>query len=297
MARIRPTLHGSQLGGGNLSFEEKVVLAGRTGYPAVDFSLAEAHAYGDNAKVRNLLDANGVVPGTIGGVVRAGVFSPEEEFATALEHVHALAADVVALGGSTTGGGISRFAAMPKAEAWPIAVERLKRMDAALDGTGVRIGLEFLGCPVYKPETITHWTSRGETHPFIQSLAETNEILHEVKSRNVGITLDSYHWYGSDGTIAQIRETPGAWITLLHINDGKSDVARHDLHDFDRIMPGEGNFPLADWLSAISHTGFDGFVALEVLGPRMAGIAPEPYATAGLDSLRPIYAKAGLSLT
>ena len=28
--------------------------------------------------------------------------------------------------------------------------------------TGVTIGLEFLGCPVYKPDTIAHWTGRGD---------------------------------------------------------------------------------------------------------------------------------------
>ena len=296
MARIRPTLHGSQLGGGSLSFEEKVVLAGHAGYPGVDFGLNEAHAYGDTAKVRALLDHNHVVPGTIGGVVRAGLFSPEAEFAAALEQIHANAAEVVALGGNVTGGGVPRFTAVSKAEAWPVAVERIKRLDAALDGTGVTIGLEFLGCPVYKPDTIAHWTGRGEVHPFVQSLAETNELLHEAGSRNVGITLDSYHWYGSHGTLEQIRETPGHWISLLHINDGKADVDRDHLHDFDRVMPGHGNFPLAAWLQAISSTGFDGFVALEVLGPAMEGVAPAAYAAAGIEALTAVYAEAGLSL-
>jgi sugar phosphate isomerase/epimerase len=130
----------------------------------------------------------------------------------------------------------------------------------------------------------------------VQSLAETNELLHEAGSRNVGITLDSYHWYGSHGTLDQIRETPGHWISLLHINDGKADVDRDHLHDFDRVMPGHGNFPLAPWLQAISSTGFDGFVALEVLGPAMEGVAPAAYAEAGIQALTAVYAQAGLSL-
>lgn len=296
MARIRPTLHGSQLGGGSLSFEEKVALAGHAGYPGVDFGLNEASAFGTADAVRALLDRHHVVPGTVGGLFRAGILSPEADFASAISQVRDLAAQVVALGGNVTGGGVPRFTALPKAEAWPVAVDRIKRLDDALEGTGVTIGLEFLGCPVYKPETIAHWTSRGEVHPFVQSLAEMNELLHEAGSRNVGNTLDSYHWYGSHGTLAQIRETPGRWISLLHVNDGKANVARDDLHDFDRVMPGTGNFPLADWLQAISSTGFDGFVALEVLGPSMAGVAPGAYAQSGLDALRPVYASAGLSM-
>lgn len=296
MARIRPTLHGSQLGGGSPSFAEKVALAGSAGYAGIDFGLPEARAHGDAATVRGLLDRHGVVPGTIGGLFRAGILSPEADFANAIAQVRELAAEAVALGGHVTGGGVPRFVSMPKAEAWPVAVDRVKRLDDALEGTGVTIGLEFLGCPVYKPETIAHWTGRGDVHPFVQSLAETNELLHAAGARNVGMTLDSYHWYGSHGTLEQIRETPGRWISLLHVNDGKADVDRDHLHDFDRVMPGQGNFPLAAWMQAISATGFDGFMALEVLGPAMAGVGPEAYAQAGLEALRPIYAEAGLAM-
>ena len=163
-------------------------------------------------------------------------------------------------------------------------MERLRRLDETVCDTGLRLGLEFLGVRSLHPD-------RG--HFFIHNLAAALDFLEEAQVEASGLTVDSYHCHASGATFKQLRQTPAERITLLHINDAKP-VPLEDLDDQDRLMPGEGIIDLAGWLQAIAATGFDGTIALEVLGPRLADLDPDACAQQGITSLRSVFAEAGL---
>jgi sugar phosphate isomerase/epimerase len=281
--RIRPTLHGSQLRGAKLSLEEKAALAAAAGYPGLDLTLAEVRAAGGPAAVRALLARYGVAPATIGGVFTARLTDPAAEFEAALAAVTPNAREAAALGALRTGTVLPGRVDEPREHLWPVVVERLRRLDAALDGTGVRLGVEFIGVRTLRLE---------RPHPFVQSMAEANQLLDEAGVRHVGLTLDSYHWYAAGDTLETIRQTPPERIVILHVNDAKA-LPRDQLLDQDRLVPGEGVIPLVDWLRAIGDTGFEGFLAMEVLGPRLAGLAPEESARLGLEAMARLLAAAG----
>jgi sugar phosphate isomerase/epimerase len=162
----------------------------------------------------------------------------------------------------------------------------VRQVDAALAGSGVRLGVEFLGVKTLLPD---------RPFPFVQSMAEANRLLDEAGATQVGLTLDSYHWYAAGDTLETIRQTPAARLVLLHINDAKPGP-REALLDADRLVPGEGVIPLADWLRAIDATGFDGFVGVEVLGPRLAAADAETNARIGREALSRVAEQAGLTL-
>src|SRR6266542_2451130 len=271
--RIRPTLHGSQLRGAKLSLEEKAALAKKYGYPGLDFSLGEVRSAGGPEAVRALLAKHGLEASTVGGVFGARLTDPDAEFEAGLEKVAENAREVAAAGGQRTGTVLPCRTDLPKDEQWVRVVDRIRRVDRALAGTGVRLGMEFLGVKTLRLE---------QPHPFVQSMAEANRLLGETGARNVGLTLDSYHWYAGGDTLETIRDTPAEWIVLLHVNDAK-DLPREQLMDQDRLLPGEGVIPLADWLKAIAATGFDGFIGMEVLGPRLADVDAETCAREGMD--------------
>jgi len=281
--RIRPTLHGSQLRGAKLSLEEKAALAAAVGYPGLDLTLAEVRAAGGPAAVRALLARYGVAPATIGGVFTARLTDPAAEFEAALAAVTPNAREAAALGALPTGTVLPGRVDEPREHLWPVVVERLRRLDAALDGTGVRLGVEFIGVRTLRLE---------RPHPFVQSMAEANQLLDEAGVRHVGLTLDSYHWYAAGDTLETIRQTPPERIVILHVNDAKA-LPRDQLLDQDRLVPGEGVIPLVDWLRAIGDTGFEGFLAMEVLGPRLAGLTPEESARLGLEAMARLLAAAG----
>ncbi len=281
--RIRPTLHGSQLRGARLSLEEKAALAAACGYPGLDLTLGEVRAAGGPAAAREVLARYGVVPATVGGVFTARLTDPAAEFEAALAAVTPNAREAAALGGLRTGTVLPGRTDEPKERLWPVVVERLRRLDAALDGTGVRLGVEFIGVRTLRLE---------RPHPFVQSMVEANRLLDEAGVRHVGLTLDSYHWYAAGDTLETIRRTPAERIVILHVNDARA-LPRDQLLDQDRLVPGEGVIPLIDWLRAISETGFEGFLAMEVLGPRLAGLAPQECARLGMDALSRLLAAGG----
>jgi sugar phosphate isomerase/epimerase len=283
---IKPTLHGSQLRGGTLSLVEKAALAQRFGYPGVDFSLAEARAFpGGPSAVRDLLARHGLQGSTVAGILGVRLTDASDaEFDEALGRVRANAQDAAACGGTRTGTGLPCRADAPKDALWPAVVGRIKRLDEALDGTGMRLGVEFIGVKTLRLE---------KPHAFVQSMVEANRLLDEAGARNVGLTLDSYHWYAAEDTLETIHQTPAERIAILHVNDAKPLPPR-ELLDADRVLPGEGVIPLAEWLRAIAGTGFDGFIALEVLGPRLAGLSPEACARLGKETVGAAFAAAGM---
>ncbi|HEU5317719.1 MAG TPA: sugar phosphate isomerase/epimerase [Chloroflexota bacterium] len=275
---IRLTLHGSQTRG--LSLDERAALARKHGYQGLDFSLADVDAAGGPDAIRDLLSRHGLSASTVGGVLGAQVTVPDEEWAPALAQVREKAQRAAAAGGTRTGTVLPCRTDEPKDTLWPRVVQRIRQVDEALDGTGVRLGMEFLGVKTLRLE---------RPHPFVQSMAEANTLFAEAGARNVGHTLDSYHWYAGNDTLDTIRSTPAERIVLLHVNDAK-DLPREQLMDQDRLLPGEGVIPLADWLRAIDSTGFDGFIALEVLGPRLAEVDAEERARLGKETIAPLLA-------
>ncbi|HET7770682.1 MAG TPA: sugar phosphate isomerase/epimerase, partial [Chloroflexota bacterium] len=253
------------------------------GYQGLDFSLGDIQSAGGPSAVKEILAKHGLEPSTVGGVLGAQVVVPEEEWAPALAQVREKAQQAAAVGGTRTGTVLPCRADDPKETLWPLVVKRIKQLDEALEGTGVRLGMEFLGVKTLRLE---------RPHAFVQSMAEFNQLLEEAGAKNVGITLDSYHWYSAGDSLETIEQTPAERIVLLHVNDAK-DLPREQLMDQDRLLPGEGVIPLADWLRAIDSTGFDGFIALEVLGPRIAEMDAEERARIGKETIGPLLAALG----
>ncbi|MCL4544996.1 MAG: sugar phosphate isomerase/epimerase [Chloroflexi bacterium] len=277
MSRIRATLHGSQVREQKFALEEKIALAARHGYAGVDFSLGEVEQqFGSDTKaVRALLARYHVDAAAVGGVLGAHLFAAGDEWAVALRRLSQRAGAAASIGATRTGTVLWNRTFHPKVEAWSTVVTRIREVDQALAGTGVRLGVEFLGVRSLHPE---------RPHVFVQSLVEMNHLLDEAGAANVGITLDSYHWYAAGDTLETIQQTPAQRIVLLHINDAKN-VPKDELVDNDRLLPGEGVIPLAAWLDVIKSTGFDGFAGLEVLGPRLAGMDADACARIGIASL------------
>lgn len=280
MGNIRLTLHGSQLRGATLSLAERAALAQRHGYPGLDFALGDIPAGDGAAGVKDILARHGVQPSTVGGVLTAQVIAPEAEWRPSLEQVRSNAQQIAQVGGTRTGTVLHCRVDDPKETLWPLVVQRIQQLDQALNGTGVRLGMEFLGVKTLRLD-----------HPytFVQSMAEINQLLDEAGAKHVGITLDSYHWYSAGDSLETIQQTPAERIVLLHVNDAKP-LPREQLLDADRILPGEGVIPLADWLRAIDSTGFDGFIALEVLGPRFADLPFDERVRAGTQTVGPLLA-------
>jgi sugar phosphate isomerase/epimerase len=152
--------------------------------------------------------------------------------------------------------------ALPSTDANPahfmaVATRRLRVCAEVLDAYGIRLGIEFVG-----PHHLrTRWKN-----PFIWDLDSTLDWISAINKSNVGLLLDTIHWYTTGGSIEDISKLDASQIVHVHVNDAPA-VPVPEVMDNDRLLPGDGVIDLVSFLRALRDTGYSGVVAQEVLTP------------------------------
>src|SRR3954471_6656066 len=107
-----------------------------------------------------------------------------------------------------------------------------------------------------------------EPHPFgpVSSIPAGLEMLECAGSR-AGLLIDSWHFFFGDNTWADLEQVPLDRIAYLQFDDAPKLVSADLMSETmnRRVMPGEGTFELARFVSALLDRGFDGLVSVEVL--------------------------------
>lgn len=106
----------------------------------------------------------------------------------------------------------------------------------------------------------------GQTDCSVQTLGLAREIVERVDRPDVGMVLDSFHFYAGRSTMESIGEIDPAKLYVFHINDAE-DRPREDLNDSHRLYPGLGILPLRELTANLKAVGFDGVVSVEIFRP------------------------------
>jgi len=80
---------------------------------------------------------------------------------------------------------------------------------------------------------------------------------------NVGIMMDTFHYFKSNIPLEEIRAIPVEKLLIVHINDSP-DLPRGELNDSHRVYCGEGAIPLVEELRALKRMGYGGFLSVEI---------------------------------
>lgn len=148
---------------------------------------------------------------------------------------------------------------------WRLHLSRLSLVADLLADAGLRLGLEYIG-----PKTF--WST--ERFPFIHSIREARELIAETGADNVGLILDSYHWYTAGDTVDDLRTLTDADIVSVDINDARDDRERDEQQDLDRRLPyATGVIDLDGFMGAVRAAGYSGPVKVE---PFMKELAEQP---------------------
>ncbi len=97
----------------------------------------------------------------------------------------------------------------------------------------------------------------------INNLSIAMEIIRKTGCQNIGVLLDTFHFYVGGSTINDLEKLPLEDIALVHINDSK-DKPRNVLTDLDRIFPGDGIIPLEQILAVLKNKGYSGYLSVEI---------------------------------
>lgn len=143
--------------------------------------------------------------------------------------------------------------------------ERLALAAEILADAGIRLGLEYIG-----PKTF--WST--ERFPFVHSLGEARELIAATGADNIGLILDTYHWYTAGESVADLRVLTATDVVAADINDAREDRERDEQQDLDRRLPGTtGVIDLAGFTGVLHDIGYDGPVKVE---PFMKSLAERP---------------------
>jgi 2-keto-myo-inositol isomerase len=118
------------------------------------------------------------------------------------------------------------------------------------DRHGVGLAFEFL----------------GQTDCSVQTLEHANEIVGRVARANVGLVIDSFHFYAGGSTIESIDSLDPDRLFIFHINDAEP-LSREVLEDKHRLLPGLGILPLKEIVGALRRIGYDRVASVEIFRP------------------------------
>ncbi len=163
---------------------------------------------------------------------------------------------------------------------------RFREIARVLDSAGVRIGIEYVG-----PKT--GWAS--QRYPFIHTMAEMRDLILEIGQNNVGLVLDSWHWYHAGDTGADIQALRASDVVSVDLNDAPAGVAKDQMVDNKRELPAAtGIIDTKTFLQSLKHIGFVGPVRAEPFNEAVRRMSPDDSAAAAAEALRKTFADAGI---
>ncbi len=142
-------------------------------------------------------------------------------------------------------------------------------------GFGVRLALEFRGA-----------------NTFCASLDTAVRLVEACGEPNVGLCFDVFHYYTGPSKAEDLDlMTPRnlAWVQVSDL----SGVPRELATDADRILPGDGDLPLAAILGKLRERGYDGYVSLELMNPTLWQMKPSQVAELGAAALERVLPAGG----
>jgi len=133
--------------------------------------------------------------------------------------------------------------------------DRLHQCAQILGDYGQKLGLEYVS-----PRTL--W--RSERHPFLHTLSEMRELTVAIGANNLGIQLDSWHWFNAEEKGKDLLTLRGTDVVTVDLNDAPHGLTLDRYRDDHRELPAAtGVIPVAEFLSALLQIGYDGPIQAE----------------------------------
>jgi len=120
----------------------------------------------------------------------------------------------------------------------------------------------------------------------ISDYRDSWEVVRRADHPAIGLTLDSFHIFARKTDLKAIRSIPSDKIFLVQLADApwlEMDVISWSRHF--RCFPGQGDFPLLDFMDSVCATGYGGLLSLEIFNDQFRAGTPRGVAVDGQRSL------------
>ena len=162
-----------------------------------------------------------------------------------------------------------------------LLTKRFREVAKVLKDNDIRLGLEFVG-----PRT-----SRSRSRfAFICTHIEMMELVEAIGTGNVGLLMDSWHWYTSHGTVDELLELSNNDIVHVHVNDAPAGVDVDKQVDNRRALPTTtGVIDLKGFINAMVKIGYDGPVECEPFNQELRRMEPDAALQKTIESLNRLW--------
>ena len=155
---------------------------------------------------------------------------------------------------------------------------RLREIAKILKDHGIRFGLEYVG---------TQLLLVGHRYPFLHTLAETRELAASIGTGNVGLILDTWHWWTSGDTVEDLLSLGNEDVISVDLNDAPSGLEKRDQLDNARELPAStGVPPPPPPPQALVQIGYDGPIRPEPFNKPLNQLENEEACSATIAAMK-----------
>ena len=159
---------------------------------------------------------------------------------------------------------------------------RLREVAKVLKDHQVRLGLEYVG-----PKT--SWAS--QRYPFIHTMAEMRDLISDIGADNVGLLLDSWHWWHAGDSPSDILSLKARDVVAVDLNDAPAGIPKDQQVDNRRELPcATGVIDVSAFLNALNQIGYDGPVRAEPFNQAVNKMTKDEACAAAAESLKKAFA-------
>lgn len=132
---------------------------------------------------------------------------------------------------------------------------RIRQCSQILADHGQKLGLEYVA-----PRTLL----RSQKYPFIHNLSGMKELIAAIGTKNVGVQLDSWHWFNAEETVKDLLTLKNSDVLTVDLNDAPRGLTLDQYQDDHRELPAAtGVIPVKQFLDALAQIGYDGPIQAE----------------------------------
>jgi len=246
------------------SFDARIAAAGAGGFAGIglflhDYEKLRASGLSDDAIEGNLAD-HGLVLAEIECLM--GWSRPGQECERMLETADHLARRF----------GVRHFQTYGEFEgSLPEAAQAFGAACDRVEASGLRLALEFLP-----------WTN-------VPDAGVALEIVERADRRNGGLCVDSWHHYRGADDDELLRRVAGDRVVSVQIDDApRSPELPGMIEDTmaNRRVPGEGEFPLVDFVRTLDDMGVVAPLSVEVISDALGALPPAEAVTRMAEGTR-----------
>jgi sugar phosphate isomerase/epimerase len=258
------------------SLEDKIAVAAKAGYDAIELWSNDLDAYEKGGKSladlgKRVRDAGLAMPNIIG--IFGAMPPTDEEKAKAADGFRQKMRQAGAVGAKHIA--VTATPDRPDLDVRWAAKQYAELIDMGKE-FGVAPAFEFLG------------PTKG-----LPTLGQAAAVAMESGRPEAGLVADTFHMYRGGSAWSGIRLTSGSLYAVWHINDVPKEPPQFELKDADRLYPGDGILPLAQALKDLWAVGFRGPLSLEIFNREEWKKDPAEVARIGLEKMRRVIAASG----